>query len=924
MSSSSQQQRSNQELLSRLKFRVVQPVDIPRCHELESSSYPPKEAASKSELQSRQHHAAPFFRCVLLKSEDGPVKVGSKKDGASFGTSGGASNGDEQEANPKLRRKDSTNEACHHVHHSSCNSLIGYICATRCHDFAPIADMKASVLTADGITPSHSSGAAATTSSSASHQSSSHESTLSLDSTAPPPPQSQPHTALATYYNSAGSCFPYPSKHEPNGPILAIHSLVIQEEYRRMGIARALLENYIHSIELWNGQVDAENKVARGKMALSLASFAKNGYSSGGVGNNKKRSNLSKHYKKKKKRKIDKIVLVVKAHLIDFFISMGFRWRATVSLGVDPLYELERDVKSVMVSSTPTAVAAPTTALSNAYNIPSHLINSLESTSALASSGMEQDCYLVDAFAHPRKCGSGNSAAIVVLQNSPTQIVMDHYNNLNEDDEDNTDERQGMTMNDQLNELLSSAIGDEEEEEEELAEMRAEIWMHYVAREFNQPATAFVWRVEGGEDDITGEEAKRSASDRGWNEIGSHADNNMTMPVDESEKMGYDFEDGSTSSAGTLNYKRSHTREIHHYIRFFTRAGIEVDMCAHATLACASVLFRRYAVEHYQDAISQSGGKSFVQKETILVFHSRNKDIVLHALRAPSSSSEDLLSLNSAFSQLKSTDGRGGNPNGMNAAIGQATSLASSFTSPNPPVNNFLPTMPAIIRIAMDYPWRTVDPVPPGRDGQVAVIAMLRRAFFGAWSVMSPEEDDDDQEMDELAFSLSVHHVLFIGVTKGGEDLLIELTVEGFDLICGRNVDYVALKQGWSGYSRGVIICCEVPETLATKVAANESWGTERRGSTEETGSENQVECVDFRSRYFEPKVGVNEDPVSGWPHCALGPYFGLRRGKQRLLGVQESERTGLVECILKEEEQKVCIIGSTVTTVSGKLQMNA
>lgn len=72
----------------------------------------------------------------------------------------------------------------------------------------------------------------------------------------------------------------------------------------------------------------------------------------------------------------------------------------------------------------------------------------------------------------------------------------------------------------------------------------------------------------------------------------------------------------------------------------------------------------------------------------------------------------------------------------------------------------------------------------------------------------------------------------------------------------------------------------------------------------------------------FEPKVGVNEDPVSGWPHCALGPYFGVRRKKDRLFGLQESERTGIVECVLKEDEKRVCIIGNTVITVAGKLQM--
>lgn len=232
----------------------------------------------------------------------------------------------------------------------------------------------------------------------------------------------------------------------------------------------------------------------------------------------------------------------------------------------------------------------------------------------------------------------------------------------------------------------------------------------------------------------------------------------------------------------------------------------------------------------------------------------------------------------------------------------------------------------------MDYPWRTVDPVPVGKDGDAAIIAMLRRAFFGAWSVVSPDDDDNDNDTDELAFSLSASHVLFMGVTKGGEDLLIELTVEGFELLCGRSVDYVALKQGWSGYSRGVIVCCEVPEVATDEHPANtddsqQDTQTIRPASFARSRSEMvnlPDEPLDFRSRYFEPKVGVNEDPVSGWPHCLLAPYFGKRRGKQRLIGMQESDRTGLVECILKEEEQKVCIIGSTVTTVSGKLQMQA
>mmetsp|Transcript_14478 Transcript_14478/g.31488 ORF Transcript_14478/g.31488 Transcript_14478/m.31488 type:complete len:151 (+) Transcript_14478:2-454(+) len=145
-----------------------------------------------------------------------------------------------------------------------------------------------------------------------------------------------------------------------------------------------------------------------------------------------------------------------------------------------------------------------------------------------------------------------------------------------------------------------------------------------------------------------------------------------------------------------------------------------------------------------------------------------------------------------------------------------------------------------------------------------------------------------------------------MGVTKDREDLLVELSVEGFDMLGGRSVDYDALKQGWNGYTEGVIICCKVPEKL------DES---DQDGRIRDDGEELSI---DFCSRYFQPKLR-NEDPASGWPHCALGPYFAGQLGKQRVVGLQSSDRGGIVECVLKESEQKVCIVGAAVTTLAGK-----
>lgn len=52
---------------------------------------------------------------------------------------------------------------------------------------------------------------------------------------------------------------------------------------------------------------------------------------------------------------------------------------------------------------------------------------------------------------------------------------------------------------------------------------------------------------------------------------------------------------------------------------------------------------------------------------------------------------------------------------------------------------------------------------------------------------------------------------------------------------------------------------------------------------------------ADFVSRFFGPRVGVPEDPVTGSAHCRLGPYWGARLGKTVLTGQQWSARGGVV-----------------------------
>lgn len=135
--------------------------------------------------------------------------------------------------------------------------------------------------------------------------------------------------------------------------------------------------------------------------------------------------------------------------------------------------------------------------------------------------------------------------------------------------------------------------------------MRAEVWMHFVAREFHQPATgetpqcmvyfpinsslrmhssksqffaAFVWPIskveESTETNLLDDGSNRSTSEIFINQQYLQRLSVLSDCSDDATEL-------SSNEDGT---EQSKTYELHYYIRFYTRSGIEVDMCAHATL----------------------------------------------------------------------------------------------------------------------------------------------------------------------------------------------------------------------------------------------------------------------------------------------------------------------------------------------------
>jgi PhzF family phenazine biosynthesis protein len=143
------------------------------------------------------------------------------------------------------------------------------------------------------------------------------------------------------------------------------------------------------------------------------------------------------------------------------------------------------------------------------------------------------------------------------------------------------------------------------------------------------------------------------------------------------------------------------------------------------------------------------------------------------------------------------------------------------------------------------------------------------------------QEVMDPEELRELRSAIPAP-VRFAG--RNRFDLLIE--VESEDQVRGLRPDIRALEQF---PVRGVIV-------------------TSRSQSRE----------YDFVSRFFAPRVGIDEDPVCGSAHCCLGPYWAQKLNRTALIARQVSCRGGIVG--LRIEGTRVVLIGQAVTVLRGEL----
>lgn len=79
-------------------------------------------------------------------------------------------------------------------------------------------------------------------------------------------------------------------------------------------------------------------------------------------------------------------------------------------------------------------------------------------------------------------------------------------------------------------------------------------------------------------------------------------------------------------------------------------------------------------------------------------------------------------------------------------------------------------------------------------------------------------------------------------------------------------------------------------------------------------------ERYDFVSRFFAPRAGIPEDPVTGSAHTLLVPFWAKRLKKNVLHAIQVSKRRG--ELFLEYLGERVLIGGRTVTFFQGTIEI--
>jgi len=592
------------------------------------------------------------------------------------------------------------------------------------------------------------------------------------------------------------------SGHDPTGPLLAIHSLVVADGYRHRGVGSALLKNYL--------------------MYLSKLDL---------------------------KYDLRKVVLMAKKDQLTFYVKEGgfhVMRESQVVHGKDVWFECERELGDDGTRW------ARRERKSECWIVDSFAVVGAGGCSGMGAKGTGNPAAVVrvpavlklepEVVEGGRECGEGKEGLDRSL--TPMVVVGDAFYVPPKPDRTIS---QSSSIGSGSNTSVDNNFLQNPDHPDTIS------WMKTVAQEFHLSETAFIWEHAPRTPDYSqpvsdGGEAGRQSPPQQPQLLHQHFHGTLTAPEESCP---------------------------HYTIRFYTRDGSQVNLCGHATLAASAVVFRNLSIRGIRPA------------DMSVVFHAKN-GVVLGA--------------------------------------------RPSLTVKSPSSSNGSGAGNKAMKITMDFPWKDLVRYAEGSKERESVMTMLRDGFFAGQGGDTPtdgKKSDNGTTDDRL--ELLDEDVLCVGADEEGEDIMVELTPAGFFKIPKRmGVINFRSMTDFTGYTRGVILCCAVDE-FSRRRQEEQSLS---HPSGKKGGGGGGV-TADFLSRFFGPKVGIEEDPVTGSAHCILGPYFAKKLGRKTVVGKQKSKRGGIVECTPQTvseleisppnaegegERKMVSISGTAMMVMSGTL----
>lgn len=176
----------------------------------------------------------------------------------------------------------------------------------------------------------------------------------------------------------------------------------------------------------------------------------------------------------------------------------------------------------------------------------------------------------------------------------------------------------------------------------------------------------------------------------------------------------------------------------------------------------------------------------------------------------------------------------------------------------------------------------------------------------------------DLMETDSLVFRSKLYN---LPVVKENEKIVLDFPMAKITRLESSGVPQCfnfSYAEVWTGHDEYMLVFDSEEKILDIQCDFEKAKNIELSGFI--VTAKSSRPGTDFVSRYFAPKIGINEDPVTGSAHTLLVPYWQEVMGKNEFHAKQLSKRGGDLHCVACGDRVKIA--GNAVTFLSGEISV--